>query len=163
MNHALVAALLSTCVATQVNAESWLLNSYGHWNVYYEISTEGVPTCVAGVGDTREVYFSLDVTKTTIEAWYISDHLEFGPSVIDGRVTIQIDANVDWDTPALASGSTVRMYGLVSDFIVQIANGRKLYIDHNGDGVWDAWVSLNGSSAAIDALMECHRKLGPAT
>ena len=152
---------LSLLLATshQASAESFLLYSHGAWEVRYEDGEAGV-RCSASVADDG-LYFSIDVLKGYgLDAWFISSQNNFGEAVQTGQVVLQIDGRQAWETPATAQTDTVRMTGLAEGFLIDVMEGRKLFIDDDYDGQWDAWFSLNGSRAAMMALADCNKKLG---
>lgn len=154
---AVLAAFFSCTV--QVTAETFQLYSQGDWTVSYQVNHVGRTSCVAEVS-ARDVYFSIDVTEEFgLTAWFISSNNNFGPNPQDGRVSIQIDNQTPWDTPASGKGDTVQMFSLNKGFLIEIMNGRKLLIDTDQDGWWEAWFSLYGSNAAIAALADCNTKL----
>lgn len=138
--------------------ESFVLFSRGHWVVSYQVTTEGVPVCVAEVSGDG-VYFSIDVRTDDLNAYYINEDNWFGPDAIDGSIFLQIDAHTPWRTPSRGVNEVILMYNLHKDFLNQIAGGSKLYIDQDGDNRFDAWFSLQGSNAALAALLDCSQKL----
>lgn len=135
------------------------LFSKGHWEVFYQIDSYGVSTCVAEVsGD--QVDFSIDVGEGFINAWFITDHNHFGPVRVRVSVRMQIDDNPAWVTPATGIRTAVQMRGLHSDFLRQIYYGEHLEIDQEEEGRYDASFSLDGSAAALTVLSDCFKKLG---
>lgn len=152
-------ALLLTLVSLPAMAqESFTIFSKGHWQVTYEVTENGTPFCVAQVsGD--DVYFSLDVGLYSLSAFYITDYNDFGPGVIEGNVNLRIDNRDTWVTPAKGTDTVIRMFGLKTEFLNQLQDGRRLYIDVEGDGHYEAWFSLAGSAAALNALVDCKHKL----
>lgn len=149
-----------TLITTPALAQdSFLLFSKGHWNVLYTDPSWGPPTCVAEVSDNRELYFSIDVTQDSLTAWYITSYNDFGLEGISGTVLLQIDTKGVWNTPAYGKGTGIQMYGLREEFLLQLQDGQQLSIDQNADGQWDAWFSLDGSAAALYALVDCKNKL----
>lgn len=148
--------ILSTPAAAQ---EAFLLFSKGHWKVEYQTRSYAPPLCVASVSDGVDVYFSIDVSLDNIEAWYITNANNFGPNGVSGDVILRIDNNQSWVTPAYGQNTSIVMFGLKEKFIRQIYSGQTLYIDQEGDGYYDAWFSLSGSAAALNALADCADKL----
>jgi hypothetical protein len=158
MRTLLASALLAAVPASPSLAEeSFLLYSKGAWEVHYTI-INGVPTCSASVAGDG-VYFSLDTTVMGLHAWYISQDNNFGPNIVTGNMAVWIDNYPSWNTPAEASQNWVYMQNLHTDFLRQILNGNRLWIDQEADGRWDAWFSLDGSTAALYALSDCKQKL----
>jgi hypothetical protein len=154
----LLALFLTLFTLPAMAQDSFLLFSKGHWKVTYQVTSSGIPYCVAEVAGDG-VYFSLDVGKSTLDAFYISDFLDLGPDTIKGEVNLQIDGRDTWVTPGSGSEDVIRMFGLKTEFLNQLQDGRRLYIDVGRDGNWDAWFSLAGSAAALNALVDCKYKL----
>ena len=152
-----IAAIVSLC-SSAAQAETFHLFSKDHWSVSYV--TEGdTEACVASVeGDG--IYFSLDVTADGLTAWYIDPDNNFGEVQQEGYLAVWIDRKVKWETPALAQRATIQMLGISPEFLHELVDGQRLYIDQEFDGQWDAWFSLNGSAAAVVALADCSKKLG---
>lgn len=157
MKSLTIAAIVLLC-STAAQAETFHLFSKDHWSVSYVVEGD-VEACVASVeGDG--IYFSLDVTADGLAAWYIDPDNNFGEPYQEGSVAVWIDSKGKWETPALAQRSTIQMLGISPEFLHELVDGQRLYIDQEFDGQWDAWFSLNGSAAAVVALADCSKKLG---
>jgi hypothetical protein len=135
------------------------LFSNGHWEVFYQIDSYGVSTCVAEIS-SDQVDFSIDVGEGFINAWYITDHNDFGPGRVRESVRMQIDDNPAWVTPATGIRTTVQIRGLHSEFLRQIYYGERLEIHQEDENRYDASFSLDGSAAALTVLSDCFKKLG---
>lgn len=147
-------------LAAPVHAESFQLFAKGHWAVHYVVTEDTGPFCSASVASAQEgIYFSIDVSATDLTAWYISTDNNFGPTVTEGFLAVWVDRRGKWETPAYAWDQSIQMINLSRGFVEQLADGRKLYIDQDFDGQWDAWFSLQGSAAALYALADCTDKL----
>lgn len=153
----LLLAITLCFTAVMAQAEVFKLFERGHWSVSYVTGNDGRPYCVASVSG-EDVYFSIDVGLDRLDAWYINYQNDFGTGV-EGDVRIWIDGHRGWVTPAYGQHDTVRMWGLKQEFLSQVMNGRKLWIDQDADGRWDAWFSLAGSKAAMFELGDCANKL----
>lgn len=151
--------LALTMLATPALAQdSFLLYSKGAWEVRYVTIPGSFPTCVAEVY-TNDLYFSVDVGAGTVSAYYTNMYNQFGSGTTSGTVQLWVDQRDTWNTPAKAWNHTILMTGLHRSFIADLYLGNRLYVDSDGDGRSDAWFSLHGSAAALNALADCSSKL----
>lgn len=152
-------ALAATIMAGPAAAERFELSTHGDWTVTFVSETDG-DYCTAEVGNVSGDYLSFDIHPHKVEAWYMSEANAFGNDWSEGSVFLTIDGNKPWRTPAQATSIVVIMTGLTVGFIVQVADGQWIRIDLEGDGEAEAWFSLDGSRAALEALADCSKKIG---
>jgi len=145
------------CFAAAADAESMKLFTSGHWKVHY-VQTDYGPSCVASV-DAGDAFFSLNISGAGLLGYFISENNYFGESLREGGVSIWVDGNHKWDTHAAAEKDAILMRGFNKGFLSEIRYGQRLFIDQDYDGRWDAWFSLDGSDAAMNALSDCADKL----
>lgn len=154
---------LSTCfslIASVASAESFLLFNKDHWSVHYMQTEEGFRYCSASNSNTERM-FAVNISETLsgIDLQYFDKENYFGPDIAYGKIGFWIDQRGAYYASASAVESSIFVEGITLNVLNDLVEGRKFYIDHDYDGQWDVWFSLDGSKAAIISLMDCAEKL----
>ncbi len=153
-------------IASYASAESFTVFQHKHWEVTYETGDNNdLSYCTAGVNNTEDgisVRLLADTQKLVFFAYMPKWDFEDA----EGSIRVWIDSRSPWKLEATGDGkaifSTLPSNAATVDFLTEIIQGSRLYVSTSTSpkSTWDIWVSLNGSTKAVNALMDCKEKLG---
>jgi hypothetical protein len=150
---ALVAAGAGSAGAQQVET----LFSYKHWSVSIVGQDDGSLSCIAEVAAPGESFMIWVYPSGAVELKFFSTAWEFGEGQT-ADVSVEIDRRGPWTATAelVADSAWIALPDNQAgvDFITEVARGNRLYL-RSWDGADVQNYSLAGSSASIDALIEC--------
>ena len=139
--------------------QSEVVYSYKHWQVLIHGFDDGSVSCEAKVGTTTESFSIWTYPNGAVSLQFYSTSWQFGEAPDQySDVSFEVDRRGPWS----ASGNLYLNSVLVDlpdnqsgvNLITEIARGNRLYLrSADGSDVQD--YSLAGSSASIDALIDC--------
>jgi hypothetical protein len=154
----LVAALVAASAGAASAQQSEVLLTHKHWQVEVVGWDDGSVGCVAQVSAPGESFSIWTYPDGTVQLQFYSTAWQFGEGDT-ADLEVQIDRRAPWNlTGAELYQNSVLFYlpdtGAGVDFVVEVAKGSRLYL-RSADGADVQSYSLSGSSASIDALVEC--------
>lgn len=154
-----IAAVALTVFGAAAEAQqSEVLFSHKHWSVSIVGWDDGSVGCVAEVTAPGEAFSIWTYPDGAVQLQFYSTAWQFGEGDT-ADLEVQIDRRAPWSlTAAELYQNSVLFYLPDSqagvNFITEIARGNRLYLrDYDGSDVQN--YSLAGSSASIDALIDC--------
>jgi len=158
-----VAALVISVAGAAWAQQSEILFSHKHWQVEIVGWDDGSVGCVAQVSAPGESFSLWTYPDGAVQLQFFSSTWQFGEGQF-ADLQVQVDGRAPWNlTGAELYQNSVLFYlpddtaGV--DFIVEVARGNRLYL-RDADGVDVKDYSLAGSSASINALIECGTAIG---
>lgn len=150
--------------AVAAKAETWTLHQHKYWKVaYMDRNSEGVPMCIAEVRHRNGVVFYIKTEGSMF--WYELYDRNANWREHEGVLDFWVDRSDYVTMEAWAKGKSAQAYPESVDerssryLLDRIYQGRKLYIDWDGDDYSDYTIDLRGSAAAIGALVQCKNRL----
>ncbi|MEZ5799144.1 MAG: hypothetical protein R3D63_17705 [Paracoccaceae bacterium] len=152
---ACAAASLSAPVAAQ---QSEVLFSHKHWQVELVAWDDGVLGCLAQVSSPGESFSIWTFQDSSVQLQFYSTAWDFGEGD-SADLQVQIDRKPKWNLTNAELYRNSVLFNLPDsdagvEFIVEVARGNRLFL-RSADGGDVQNYSLSGSSASIDALIEC--------
>jgi hypothetical protein len=138
--------------------QSEVLFSHKHWEVELVAWDDGGLGCVAEVSAPGESFSIWTFQDESVQLQFYSTAWSFGEGSTADLV-VQIDRKPSWNLTGAELYQNSVLFTLPNsdagvEFLTEIARGNRLYLrDDKGGAVQD--YSLSGSSASIDALVEC--------
>jgi len=154
----LAAALIAVTAGMALAQESEVLFAHKHWQVEIVGWDDGSVGCVAEVSAPGESFSIWTFPDGAVQLQFYSTAWSFGEGDT-ADLEVQIDRRGPWSlTAAELYQNSVLFYLPDSNagvnFINEVARGNRLYLrDADGSDVQN--YSLAGSSASIDALIDC--------
>ena len=134
------------------------LYSYKSWKVEGITFDDGTYACLAEVSDPGESFSIWTFPDQTIRLQFYSQDWDFGDN---GSADLEVE--VDHRSPWSLSGANLNKQSVLFDlpdakesvnFVVEVARGSTLHL-RSSDGTPVKDYSLSGSSASINALVDC--------
>jgi len=154
-----VAATISASVLpAAASPQSEVLFSHKHWQVELVAWDDGVLGCVAQVSAPGESFSIWTFQDESVQIQFYSTAWNFGEGQTADLV-VQVDGRAPWNLTNAELYQNSVLFNLPDsdagiEFVTEIARGNRLYL-RNADGADVQDYSLSGSSASIDALIEC--------
>lgn len=154
---AIAAAMFSALTGAVSAQQVEQLFSYKHWSVSLVGWDDGSIGCVAEVAIPSDSFSIWTYPDGAVSLQFYSTSWDFGEEQL-ADVTFEIDRRGPWTATATLKANSVWVDLPDSDkgvqLITEVARGNRIYLrDANGADVQD--YSLAGSSASIDALIQC--------
>ena len=154
----IAAAALAVFTSAASAQQSEVVYSYKHWQVSVVGWDDGSTGCVAEVSDPGESFSIWTYQDGSVQLQFYSSAWQFGEGDT-ADLEVQIDRRGPWSlTAAELYQNSVLFYLPDSqqgvNFITEVARGNRLYL-RAADGSDVQNYSLAGSSASIDALIDC--------
>ena len=149
-------AMLAAPVAAQ---DSEVLYANRAWQVEVTRFEDGTYGCVAQVSAPGESFSIWSFQEGGVRLQFFSSQWEFGDAGETADLELQIDRRGPWTLTAAELYKNSVLFDLPAGddgmrFVREVSNGSVLYL-RNNDGEDVQSYSLAGSSASIDALVEC--------
>lgn len=162
----IAAAALAAFTGAASAQQSEVLFSYKHWQVSVVGWDDGSTGCVAEVSDPTESFSIWTYQDGSVQLQFYSTTWQFGEGQT-ADLEVQIDRRSPWSlTGAELYQNSVLFYLPDSqagvNFIGEVARGNRLYL-RSADGSDVQNYSLAGSSASINALIDCGNVIQDAT
>lgn len=152
-------AAIGISLAAPASADrSDVLFSYKSWQVEGVSFDDGTYACLAEVSDPGESFSIWTFPDETIRLQFYSEDWDFGESD-----TADLEVEIDRRSPWSLTGANLTHQSVLFDlpdakesinFLVEVAKGSTLHL-RSADGTPVKDYSLAGSSASINALVEC--------
>lgn len=153
-----ISALALALTTTSVNAnETWKIFSNNAWEVFYNAPVNGKPFCAAStVFENGQSIGFMNYGKGPMIQLYIDGSNFDG---IRGKADIWVDNFSYWTGSGIGVGNSIFFDNVHGELIVEMWQGKRIYVDLDQDGYSDTSFSLSGSAKAFSALAECMRRL----
>lgn len=156
MGFAAAALVALTGAATAQQSE--VLFAHKHWSVSIVGWDDGSVGCVAEVTAPGEAFSIWTYPDGSVQLQFYSTAWQFGEGDT-ADLEVQIDRRAPWSLTAAELYQNSVLFWLPDngagvDFISEVARGNRLYL-RSWDGSDVQNYSLAGSSASIDALIDC--------
>lgn len=154
-----VAAALAVFAGAASAQQSEVVYSYKHWQVLIHGFDDGSVSCEAKVGTNTDSFSIWTYPNGAVSLQFYSTSWQFGEAPDQfSDIAFEIDRRGAWTAAAelFMNSAWVDLPDSQAgvDFITEIARGNRLYLrSADGSDVQD--YSLAGSSASIDALIDC--------
>ena len=154
----LAAALIAATAGFATAQESEVLFAHKHWQVEIVGWDDGSVGCVAEVSAPGESFSIWTFPDGAVQLQFYSTAWSFGEGDT-ADLEVQIDRRGPWSLTAAELYQNSVLFYLPDDqsgvnFINEVARGNRLYL-RSADGSDVQNYSLAGSSASIDALIDC--------
>ncbi len=154
----LAAALIAASVGGAEAQQSEVLFSHKHWEVSIVGWDDGSVGCVAEVKAPGESFSIWTFPDGAVQLQFYSTAWEFGEGQT-ADLGVQIDRRAPWSLTGAELYQNSVLFYLPDDqsgvnFITEVARGNRLYL-RDADGTDVQNYSLSGSSASIQALVDC--------
>jgi hypothetical protein len=155
---AIAAALIAATAGLAQAQQSEVLFSYKHWQVEIVAWDDGSVGCVAEVSAPGESFSIWTFPDGAVQLQFYSTAWSFGEGDT-ADLEVQIDRRGPWSLTAAELYQNSVLFYLPDDqagvnFINEVARGNRLFL-RSADGSDVQNYSLAGSSASIDALIDC--------
>lgn len=150
--------IASATLPAWAGPQSEVLFSHKHWQVELVAWDDGVLGCVAQVSAPGESFSIWTFQDNSVQIQFYSTAWNFGEGQTADLV-VQVDKKPSWNLTSAELYQNSVLFNLPDndgavEFIMEIARGNRLFL-RNADGAEVQDYSLSGSSASIDALIEC--------
>jgi hypothetical protein len=157
------AALMVAMPMSAEAQQSETLFSHKHWEVQVVGWDDGSVGCVAQVTAPGETFSIWTYPDGGVQLQFYSTAWEFGEGDT-ADLEVQIDGRAPWSLTSAELYKNSVLFFLPQgdagvDFIVEVARGNRLYL-RSADGSDVQNYSLAGSSASIQALVDCGEAIG---
>lgn len=154
----IAAAMLAVFSGAASAQTSEILFSHKHWSVSIVGWDDGTVGCVAEVTAPGEAFSIWTYADGSVQLQFFSTAWEFGEGDT-ADLEVQIDRRSPWSLTAAELYQNSVLFWLPDsnagvNFIGEVARGNRLYL-RSWDGSDVQNYSLAGSSASIDALIDC--------
>jgi hypothetical protein len=159
----ILAATILAAAGSAGAQTSETLFSHKHWEVQVVGWEDGSVGCVAQVTAPGETFSIWTYPDGGVQLQFYSTAWEFGEGDT-ADLEVQIDGRSPWSLTAAELYKNSVLFFLPQgeagvNFIVEVARGNRLYL-RSADGSDVQNYSLAGSSASIQALVECGEAIG---
>ncbi len=154
----MAAAVMMGFAGSAMAQQSEVLFSHKHWKVEIVGWDDGSLGCVAEVSAPGESFSVWTFPDQSVQLQFYSTAWQFAEGTT-ANLQVQIDRRAPWNLNNAELYQNSVLFNLPDsragvDFIVEVARGSRLYLRAD-DGSDVQNYSLSGSSASIDALIQC--------